>query len=305
VVIAALAFVAIFFFEVAFPLVVLGAAALGLIGDRLAPQAFAPPPPSKVAGAHDTVIDRMSAAGELAHTRPSRAGALRVLVVCGLLWGLPLVLLRQQLGAQSVFVQEGVFFSRAAVVTFGGAYAVLAYIAQEAVDTFHWLKPGEMLDGLGLAETTPGPLILVVQFVGFMGAFRHPGGLPPMVAGTLGALITVWVTFVPCFLWIFLGAPYIEALRGSRSLRAALTAITAAVVGVILNLSLWFGLHVVFKHTDELHFGRLRVLVPALDSADLAASVFGNPNLKRNIANMARAASAALGLLWKLATGTD
>jgi chromate transporter len=309
-VIAVLAFVAIFFFEVPFPLVVLSAAALGLIGSRLAPQAFAQPLAVKVAGVHHTVIDHMAAAGELLHTRSSLARALRVLVVGALSWGLPLALLRRQLGANSVFFQEGMFFSRAALVTFGGAYAVLAYIAQEAVDTFHWLKPGEMLDGLGLAETTPGPLIMVVQFVGFMGAFRHPGSLSPLVAGALGSLVTVWVTFVPCFLWIFLGAPYIEALRGSRPLRGALTAITAAVVGVILNLSLWFGLHVVFKRIHELHFGPLRVLAPALGSVDLAAGVLAvlamlamfrfKLGLPKTLA-----ASAVLGLLWKLASGSD
>jgi chromate transporter len=302
---AALAFVAIFFFEVPFPLVVLAAAVTGLVGSRLAPNAFPQAPSAKPAGAHATVIDRMAEAGELAHTLPSSARALRVLLVAGLLWGLPLVLLRQRLGATSVFWREGAFFSRAAVVTFGGAYAVLAYIAQEAVDTFHWLHPGEMLDGLGLAETTPGPLIMVVQFVGFMGAFRHPGGLPPLWAGVVGSLVTVWVTFVPCFLWIFLGAPYIEALRQSRPLRAALAAITAAVVGVILNLSLWFGLHVVFRRVGEQHFGPLRLLIPDLVSVDIAAAALAalamlsmfrfKLGLPKTLAG-----SAALGILWKL-----
>jgi chromate transporter len=304
-VLAALAFLAIFFFEVPFPLVVLAAAVTGLAGSRLAPGAFPQAPSAKPAGAHATVIDRMAEAGELVHTRPSSARAVRVLLVAGVLWGLPLVLLRQRLGAASVFWQEGAFFSRAAVVTFGGAYAVLAYIAQEAVGTFHWLQPGEMLDGLGLAETTPGPLIMVVQFVGFMGAFRHPGGLPPLWAGVLGSLVTVWVTFVPCFLWIFLGAPYIEALRQSRPLRAALAAITAAVVGVILNLSLWFGLHVVFRRVGEQHFGPLRLLIPDLASVDIAAAALAalamlsmfrfKLGLPKTLAG-----SAALGILWKL-----
>jgi len=304
-VLAALAFVAIFFFEVPFPLVVLAAAVTGLVGSRLAPSAFPQAPSAKVAGPHATVIDRMAEAGELSHTRPSSARAVRVLLVAGVLWGLPLGLLRQRLGATSVFWQEGAFFSRAAVVTFGGAYAVLAYIAQEAVDTFHWLHPGEMLDGLGLAETTPGPLIMVVQFVGFMGAFRHPGDLPPLWAGVLGSLVTVWVTFVPCFLWIFLGAPYIEALRQSRPLRAALAAITAAVVGVILNLSLWFGLHVVFRRVGEQHFGPLRLLLPELASLDIAAAALAalamlsmfrfKLGLPKTLAG-----SAALGILWKL-----
>jgi chromate transporter len=303
---ACLAFIAIFFFEVPFPLLVVAAGVVGLVGSRVAPSAFPQPPNANASGVHDTVIDRMAATGELAHTRPSRARAARVVLVCGLLWGLPLVVLRQQCGSGSVFFQEGVFFSRAAVVTFGGAYAVLAYIAQQAVDTFHWLLPGEMLDGLGLAETTPGPLIMVVQFVGFLGAFRHPGGLSPLLAGLFGSLVTVWVTFVPCFLWIFLGAPYIEALRASRPLRAALAAISACVVGVILNLSLWFALHVVFRQVEPHHFGPLRALVPTLSSLDPAAATLAllamlaifrfKLGLPKTLA-----ASAALGLLWKLA----
>ncbi len=309
VVLAALAFVAIFFFEVPFPFLVVAAAVVGLVGSRIAPDAFPKPPAAKSGEAHDTVIDRMAAAGELAHTRPSRARAARVLLVCALLWGLPLVVLYQRFGSSSVFFQEGAFFSRTAVVTFGGAYAVLAYIAQQAVDTFHWLLPGEMLDGLGLAETTPGPLIMVVQFVGFLGAFRHPGALPPLLAGVFGSLVTVWVTFVPCFLWIFLGAPYIEALRESRPLRAALAAITACVVGVILNLSLWFALHVVFKRVEPHHFGPLRALVPTLSSVDppaFALALLAMLAIFRFKLGLPKtlAASAALGLLWKMATGT-
>jgi chromate transporter len=305
---AVLAFVCIFFLAVPFPLLVLGAGALGLLGVRLAPQAFPDTSRRAANAAHDTVLDRMAAANELAHTRPSRSRALRVVLVCGLLWGGPLWLLARIFGPSSVFVQEGAFFSRAAVVTFGGAYAVLAYIAQQAVDRFHWLLPGEMLDGLGLAETTPGPLIWVVQFVGFLGAFRHPAGLPPLLAGTLGALVTVWVTFVPCFLWIFLGAPYIEALRGHRGLRAALSAITAAVVGVIVNLSLWFALHVLFRRVAELRFGPLRLLVPELGSWDPAAFVLSTfalvaiLKLKLGLPKTL-AASAALGLAYKLLLG--
>jgi len=202
-------------------------------------------------------------------------------------------------------VKEGVFFSKAAVVTFGGAYAVLAYIAQRAVETFGWLAPGEMLDGLGLAETTPGPLIMVVQFVGFMGAFRHPGLLPPLLAGLLGSLVTVWVTFVPCFLWIFVGAPYIEALRGNRALHAALSTITAAVVGVIANLSLWFALHVLFHRVAEHQVGPARLLVPDLASVEPAAVVLAALALiatlrfKLGLAKTL-AGSAALGAAWKL-----
>ena len=150
-------------------------------------------------------------------------------------------------GWDHTLFKEGLFFSKAAVVTFGGAYAVLPYVAQQAVDTFGWLQTGQMMDGLGLAETTPGPLIMVLQFVGFMGGWNKPGLLSPLLAGTLGGLITTWVTFVPCFLWILLGAPHIEQLRGNRKLTAALSAVTAAVVGVILNLAVWFGLHALFR----------------------------------------------------------
>lgn len=303
--VAALAFVAIFFFDVPFPIVVLAAGSFGLVGSRLLPEAF--PEPLRVKATHEdaSVIERMAAAGELAHTRPSTGRALRILAVCGLLWSVPLGVLALSFGSDSVFLKEGIFFSQAAVVTFGGAYAVLAYIAQRAVESFGWLLPGEMLDGLGLAETTPGPLIMVVQFVGFMGAFRHPGGLPPLWAGVLGSVVTVWVTFVPCFLWIFLGAPYIEALRGNRALHAALSAITAAVVGVILNLSLWFGLHVVFREVSEQRLGPLHLLVPRLESLDVASAVLAllamiaTFRLKLGLPKTL-AASALLGAAWKL-----
>jgi chromate transporter len=302
--VAGLAFVAIFFFDVPFPLVVLSAGLFGYVGSRIAPAAFPAPSPLKTEADHATVIDAMAEAGELLHTMPSAARALRVFVTCAVLWAAPMLMLVSLLGRESVFVQEGVFFSEAAVVTFGGAYAVLAYIAQRAVETYGWLLPGEMLDGLGLAETTPGPLIMVVQFVGFLGAFRHPGALSPMLAGVLGSAITVWVTFVPCFLWIFLGAPYIEALRGHRALHAALSAITAAVVGVISNLSLWFGLHVMFRVVSEHRIGPLRLLWPEPASLDLASAVLAclamlamfrfKLSLPKTLA-----ASALLGALWK------
>jgi len=154
-------------------------------------------------------------------------------------------------------------------VTFGGAYAVLAYVAQQAVETYGWLKPGEMLDGLGLAETTPGPLILVLQFVGFLGAYRSPGGIDPMLAGALGAVVTTWVTFVPCFLWIFLGAPYVEALRGNRSLGTAMSGITAAVLGVVLNLAVWFALHTIFGSIRDVYAFGAHLLVPAWDTINV------------------------------------
>jgi chromate transporter len=207
----------------------------------------------------------------MGHTRPSVVRALKVISVCLALWLGPIALLWLWLGASNVYIQEGLFFSKMAVVTFGGAYAVLAYVAQQAVEVHGWLAPGEMLDGLGMAETTPGPLIMVVQFVGFMGAYRNPGPLDPMLAGSLGAILTTWVTFVPCFLWIFLGAPYIEALRGHRQLGAALSAITAAIVGVVLNLAVWFGLHVVFDQVNEVFVAGVRLFAPVWESVNFAA----------------------------------
>lgn len=169
-------------------------------------------------------------------------------------------------GTESVFTTQGVFFSGTALVTFGGAYAVLAYVAQQAVQHYGWLSAGEMVRGLALAETTPGPLIMVVQFVAFLGAYRDPGSLNPWAAALLGALLTTWVTFVPCFLFIFLGAPYIERLRGNRSVSAALTGITAAVVGVIANLALYFALHTLFATVDNTSWGPLHLQLPQLDT---------------------------------------
>jgi chromate transporter len=168
----------------------------------------------------------------------------------------------------------GLFFSKAAVVTFGGAYSVLAYVAQQAVERFEWLQPGEMLDGLGMAETTPGPLIQVVQFVGFMGTYRNPGAIPPMLAGTLGAILTTWVTYTPCFLWIFLGAPFVERLRGNQRISAALSAITAAVVGVILNLAVWFALHLLFRElVPTSPLPGVHVLLPTWSTLEVPAVV--------------------------------
>ncbi|MET0342681.1 MAG: chromate efflux transporter [Polyangiales bacterium] len=303
--VAALAFVGIFFFDVPFPLVVVGAGTLGLLGARLGLVAPRAPAALATAGVHASVIDRMAAEGALAHTQPSLVRALRVLAVCGALWAVPVAVLALAFGSDSVFVRQARLFSQAAVVTFGGAYAVLAYIAQQAVETYGWLSAGEMLDGLGLAETTPGPLIMVVQFVGFLGAHRTAGVLSPLAAGVLGSLITVWVTFVPCFLWIFLGAPYIEALRGNRALHAALSAITAAVVGVILNLSVWFGLHVVFRTVHEVHHGPLRLLVPELASIDFAAAALAAAAMLAMLrfkvgVGITLAASALLGMAWQL-----
>jgi chromate transporter len=187
------------------------------------------------------------------------------------LWLVPVALLLAA-APGSVYADIAAFFSRMAVVTFGGAYAVLAYVAQQAVGAYGWLAPGEMLDGLGMAETTPGPLIMVLQFVGFLAAFREAGWGAPLVAGTLGGLLATWVTFAPCFAWIFLGAPFIEGLRGNRALAAALTAVTAAVVGVILNLAVWFAIHVVFDRVVRVGAGPLSVELPVLATIDWTAA---------------------------------
>jgi chromate transporter len=269
--IATAAFVALRLFDVPFPAVVLGAALAGLLAHRWLPGGAEHSSPTATQAPDRYLADRLLAAGGLAHTCPSAARAARVAVAWLLAWWLPVLAVAAALGAGSVLARQGVFFSQAAVVSFGGAYAVLAYIAQRAVEDFAWIAPGEMLDGLALAETTPGPLIMVVQFVAFLGAFRHETGLSPMAAGIGGSLLVTWVTFAPCFLWIFLGGPWIEALRGNRALQAALTAITAAVVGVILNLSVWFALHVVFAEVEVLRFGPLRLDLPVWASIDWAA----------------------------------
>ncbi len=267
---AAGAFIAIFFFNVPFPLIVLSAGIIGYVGGRLREDKFyvvrAAESESSSGNPGNTLVLADSAT---VHTRPSVNRSLRVLSICLLLWFGPLVALALLFGMSNIYVTEGIFFSKAAVVTFGGAYAVLAYIAQQAVQTYGWLQPGEMLDGLGMAETTPGPLIQVVQFVGFMRAYRNPGSLDPMMAGVLGSIVTTWVTFVPCFLWIFLGAPYIEHLRGKKSLSTALSGITAAVVGVILNLAVWFSLHTLFVNIDIMNKFGMRLLIPELKTLDL------------------------------------
>jgi chromate transporter len=295
--IAVAAFIAIFFFAVPFPVIVITAAAIGYIGGRLNPAIFAGGGHGEAEATEDDVIDAAAAAGRLDHTKPSMARAARVLLGCLTLWLGPVAVLIAWLGLNNVFTQESLFFSKMAVVTFGGAYAVLAYVAQQAVSTYGWLAPGEMLDGLGMAETTPGPLIMVLQFVGFMGAYRNPGMLDPMLAGMLGAMITTWVTFVPCFLWIFLGGPYIESLRGNKSLSAALSAITAAIVGVVLNLAVWFGLHVAFTKVGEQTFGSLRLYVPVWNTVEIAAVVLA-------VAAMVAMLRFKVGMIPTLATST-
>jgi len=244
--IAGAAFIGIFFFKVPFPLIVLAAAIVGFIGGRFWEETFSSIPVHTPAGGEkeSSVLGDDDEMPE--HARPTLSRAVKLCLVWGTLWSLPILLLGFWRGWDHTLFHEGIFFSKAALVTFGGAYAVLPYVAQQAVEHYHWLAPGQMMDGLGLAETTPGPLIMVLQFVGFMGGWNQPMGLPPLVAATLGALITTWATFVPCFLLIFLGAPHIEQLRGNAKIQSALSAVTAAVVGVILNLAVWFGLHVLF-----------------------------------------------------------
>ena len=247
--VAAVSFALIFFFDAPFPTIVLGAGVVGYFtASGQGEEAPAAPPPR----------------ADLAATRLWAFGFL-------VLWLAPVAALLLWLGPQDVFSTIAVFFSKMAVVTFGGAYAVLAYVAQQAVETHHWLKPGEMLDGLGMAETTPGPLIMVLQYVGFLAAYRAPGALSPMTAGILGGLLTTWVTFAPCFLWIFAGAPYVERLRANRALSGALAAITAAVVGVILNLAIWFAIHAIFRETRRVSWGVVSFDAPVIASLDVWA----------------------------------
>jgi chromate transporter len=271
--VAASAFIAIYLFDLAFPLIVLTAAIAGLATARLRPEWLPARPPAELAGQADTVVDRMLERGHAAHTLPSAPRALRVAATCLLLWLAPLALAAALLGPQHTIVREGVFFSQAAVVTFGGAYAVLAYVAQRAVDDFGWLQPGEMVDGLALAETTPGPLVLVLQFVGFIAAYRHAAPLDPWLAASLGAAMTAWVLFLPSFLFILAGAPWIESLRRHEGLHAALTAVTAAVVGVILNLSIWFAVHTVFADAQRWRQGLFDVEIPVWASIEPGAAV--------------------------------
>ena len=260
--------------------------------------------PSKKGG--EAVVDSLLGEQLPEHARPTVARALKSSSVWLALWLIPVIALLATLGGDNVFSQIAVFFSKMAMVTFGGAYAVLAYVAQQAVENYGWLKPGEMLDGLGMAETTPGPLIMVLQFVGFMAAFRDPGGLSPMLAGTLGGLLATWVTFTPCFLWIFLGAPFVEKLRGNKSLNAALSALTAAVVGVILNLAIWFAIHTVFRQTVPVRAFPLSFDAPVLTSVDgwaLALSVAAAVAIFRFKAGMIQtlAACCAAGVVLYLA----
>jgi chromate transporter len=260
--IAVAAFLAMFVFGVPFPLVIVVAAATGAIlqsrvvrvepyapGDN--PLEFTSGPPSRL----------------LAGWRLIRIAGIWLAI-----WLLPIAVLALVLGPDNVFVREATFFSRTAVVRCGGAYAVLSYVAQQAVEVYGWLTPTEMLDGLGMTETTPGPLIQVVQFVGFLGAYRSPGALHPVVAGLIGSVVTTWVTFAPCFLFIFAGAPLIEHLSRWRRVQAALNGILAAVVGVILNLAMWFGVHTLFGEVRPFGAG-ISLDVPVWSTLDRPALV--------------------------------
>jgi chromate transporter len=266
---AVLAFIGIFFLGVPFPVIVFGAGLIGFLGGRAGMSVF------KVGGGHGpsgghALSEADSLLGEQLpdHARPTVRRALRAAAVWLALWLVPVVALLLALGVDDTFSQIAIFFSKMAMVTFGGAYAVLAYVAQQAVEHYHWLRPGEMLDGLGMAETTPGPLIMVLQFVGFMAAYRDPGSLHPMLAGSLGGLLATWVTFTPCFLWIFLGAPFIEVLRGNKAVSGALAAITAAVVGVVMNLAVWFAIHTIFHAVQPVRAFGFGFDAPVVSSVD-------------------------------------
>src|SRR5215813_13165187 len=291
---AAIAFVGIFFFNVPFPIIVFGAAIIGFVASLMGLAEFEANAGHAAGKDEPAVVVDMLGEGIPEHARPTVARALAVSAIWLALWLIPVIALLATLGSANVFSQIAVFFSKMAVVTFGGAYAVLGYVAQQAGENYGWRRPGEMLDGLGMAETTPGPLIMVLQFVGFMAAYRDPGLLTPMMAGTLGGLLATWVTFTPCFLWIFLGAPFVETLRGNKALAGALSAITAAVCGVILNLAIWFAIHTIFRETLPVHGYGLSFDAPLPASADLWA--------------LALAAAAILaifrfkfGMLWTLA----
>ena len=268
---AVMAFVGIYFFKLPFPIIIVAAAAIGLIGEKMWKTKFA------VLKSHAGKSDMRAVIGDHADlasdTTPSWSRALKVIGVCGTLWWLPVIALGLWLGTDHTLFKQGIFFSKAAMVTFGGAYAVLPYVSQQAVENFQWVTAPQMLDGLGLAETTPGPLIMVLQFVGFLGGWKLHTPLSPLTTATLGAFITTWTTFLPCFLWIFLGAPYIEQMRSNSKLTAALSAITAAVVGVILNLAVWFGLHVLFPATQPVNW--LGIVIAVISFAGMVKWKWG------------------------------
>lgn len=269
VIVAILSFIGIFIFALPFPFIILVAALIGYIGNKSGSKAFNASSSHSDANSSNAslaAIDAAFAKQIPEHVQPSHTRALKITLIDLVLWLGPLIAFITLMGKDNVYTHIALFFSKMSVLTFGGAYAILSYVAQQAVENFHWLKPSEMLIGLGMAETTPGPLISVVQFVGFMAAYRDPGSLNPALAGTLGGILAKWVTFVPSFLFIFIGAPYIEALRNNKALNAILSTITAAVVGVILNLSVWFALHTLFAEVNVIHKYGMVLQVPVLSS---------------------------------------
>jgi chromate transporter len=274
--IAILSLIGIHVFSVPFPVIILLAGVLGFMGGHYWPQIFCVIKNKTTPSSADPSADHLTCTPLLhqqgAHSKRNLwRRSVIVSAICLTLWFGPLWAIRVYLGENSVYYQEGLFFSQAAMVTFGGAYAVLAYIGQAAVETHHWIEHVEMLDGLGMAETTPGPLIMVLQFVGFMGAYRQPTPFSPVIGGILGAVITVWVTFVPCFYWIFLGAPFVERLKENKRLNSAFSAITAAVVGVMTNLAIWLMLKTLFREVNIMSWHGARWLAPVPDSLDLRA----------------------------------
>ncbi|HTU62321.1 MAG TPA: chromate transporter, partial [Polyangiales bacterium] len=304
--IAMLAFVAIFLLRVPFPLIVLSAGIFGYAWTRWGNNALVHSGSSPHASGTAPQLQPLLDESSLPRTRPSARHALRVLALWLPLWLVPLGALALFAGPRHLLTEVGVFFSKMAVVTFGGAYAVLAYVAQQAVQHYHWLTAPQMLDGLGLAESTPGPLIMVVQFVGFLAGYQTPGAASPVLLGIAAACLTVWVTFVPCFLWIFLGAPYVETLRQNRALSGALAAITAAVVGVIANLALWFALHALFASMRSIAIvGSVRLDVPQLATIQwplltlIAIAFVMTFALKWHMGRML-GLCAALGIAWSL-----
>lgn len=284
-ILAAASFVAITFFHVPFPVIVILSALIGWSAGRRQPDEF----PGGSHGRVNSDGGEVLLMDDAVITPRARRQALRAASVCAALWLVPVALIVLALGSANVFAQQAILFSQSAIFTFGGAYAVLAYIAQEAVFRYEWITSKDMVTGLGLAESTPGPLILVLQFVGFLAAFNNPGDLSPVIAGLIGAALTIWVTFVPCFMFIFLGAPYVERLRENLALRHALTAVGAAVAGVVLSLAVWFTLNTVFPGVETARFGPLVLPIP-----DLAGIAW---------ASVAISALAAL-LVFRFALGT-
>ena len=269
--VAVAAFVSIFLLHLPFPLIILGAGAIGLVGSAVRPAVFEVGVGRELEENEEVALRDDAPAAE--HTKPSLARSAVVLVVGLVCWLVPIAVVAAWRGPGDTLTQMGWFFSKAAMVTFGGAYAVLSYINVAAVAQFGWLLPGQMVVGLGLAETTPGPLIMVVEFVGFVGAYQHPGTMDPLAAGVLGAAVVTWATFAPCFLWIFLGAPYIERLRGNVRMGAALQTVTAAVVGVIANLAVTFAVHTLFERVRDVAAVGGTIPVPVWSSVDVFAVV--------------------------------